>query len=48
MIEGVSHITFIVNDLDKTTQLYKELFNAKEVYYSGEKRHSLTKSVFLI
>ena len=46
MIEGVSHITFIVNDLDKTTQLYKELFNAKEVYYSGEKRHSLFKERF--
>ena len=48
MIEGVSHITFIVNDLDKTTQLYKELFNAKEVYYSGEKRHSLFKERFFI
>lgn len=38
MIEGVRHITFIVNNLDKTTELFKELFNAKEVYYSGEKK----------
>ncbi|HDK7164165.1 TPA: FosX/FosE/FosI family fosfomycin resistance thiol transferase [Clostridium botulinum] len=48
MIEGVSHITFIVNNLDKTTQLFKELFNAKEVYYSGEKKHSLFKERFFI
>ena len=48
MIEGVSHITFIVKNLDKTTQLFKELFNAKEVYYSGEKKHSLFKERFFI
>lgn len=34
MIEGVSHITFIVKNLDKTTQLFKELFDANEVYDS--------------
>lgn len=33
MIECVSHITFIVKNLDKTTELFKELFNAKEIYY---------------
>ncbi|WP_061320861.1 FosX/FosE/FosI family fosfomycin resistance hydrolase [Clostridium botulinum] len=48
MIEGVSHITFIVNNLDKTTQLFKELFNAKEIYYSGERKHSLFKERFFI
>ncbi len=37
MIEKISHITFVVKDLDKTTTLYKELFDAKEVYASGEK-----------
>ncbi|GAE02766.1 fosfomycin resistance protein [Clostridium botulinum B str. Osaka05] len=37
MIESISHITFVVKNLDKTTQLFKELFNAKEVYYSSEK-----------
>lgn len=41
MIESVSHITFVVKNLDRTIQLFKELFNAKEVYYSGEKKHSL-------
>ena len=48
MIEGVSHITFIVKDLDKTTKLLKELFDAKEVYFSGEKNHSLFKERFFI
>ena len=48
MIEGVSHITFIVKDLDKTTRLFQELFDAKEVYYSGEKKHSLYKERFFI
>lgn len=48
MIESVSHITFVVKNLDKTTQLFKELFNAKEVYYSGEKKHSIFKERFFI
>ncbi|APQ71436.1 FosX/FosE/FosI family fosfomycin resistance thiol transferase [Clostridium botulinum] len=48
MIECISHITFVVKNLDKTTRLFKELFNAKEVYYSGEKKHSLFKERFFI
>ncbi|MFE8699926.1 FosX/FosE/FosI family fosfomycin resistance hydrolase [Cytobacillus sp. FJAT-54145] len=48
MIEGVSHITFVVKNLDKTTKLYKELFNAEEVYDSGEKTHSISKERFFI
>jgi len=48
VIESVSHITFVVKNLNKTTELFKELFNAKEVYYSGEKTHSLFKERFFI
>ena len=48
MIEGVSHITFIVRDLDKTARLFKELFDAEEVYGSREKKHSLFKERFFI
>ncbi|MCB2291662.1 FosX/FosE/FosI family fosfomycin resistance hydrolase [Clostridium sp. CS001] len=48
MIESVSHITFVVKNLDKTTELFKELFNAKEVYYSGSKKHSLFNERFFI
>ena len=47
MIEGISHITFVVKDLDKTTKLFQELFAAREVYYSGEKTHSISKERFL-
>ena len=48
MISSISHITFVVKNLDKTTELYKELFNAREVYYSGEKKPSLYKERFFI
>lgn len=48
MIESLSHITFVVKDLDKTTELYKDLFDAKEVYYSGEKTHSISRERFFI
>lgn len=48
MIESVSHITFVVKNLDKTTELFKKIFHAKEVYYSGEKKHSLFKERFFI
>ncbi|WP_078393789.1 FosX/FosE/FosI family fosfomycin resistance hydrolase [Shouchella patagoniensis] len=48
MIEGVSHITFVVKDLDKTTELFKGLFNAQEVYHSGEKQFSLSRERFFI
>lgn len=48
MIEGISHITFVVRDLDKTTALFKELFEAKEVYHSGDKTHSISRERFFI
>jgi len=48
MIEGISHITFVVRDLDRTTALFKELFEAREVYYSGEKTHSIARERFFI
>jgi len=48
MIESISHITFVVKDLDKTTQLFKELFNANEIYYSSGKNHSLFEERFFI
>ena len=48
MIENISHVTFIVKNLDKTTSLFKELFNAEEVYYSGNNKHSLFQERFFI
>lgn len=46
MIEGISHITFIVRDLDRTTRFLKDVFEAEPVYDSGEKTHSLTPERF--
>lgn len=46
MIEGLSHITFTVRNTDKTAELFKRMFNAKEVYYNGEKKHSLFEERF--
>ncbi|SHJ20304.1 VOC family protein [Lutispora thermophila] len=37
MISGISHITFIVEDLEKATKFFKKVFDAEEVYYSGDK-----------
>jgi catechol 2,3-dioxygenase-like lactoylglutathione lyase family enzyme len=48
MIEGLSHMTFVVRDLDKTTELYKALFDARVVYDSGDKTHSLYRERFLL
>lgn len=48
LIEGISHITFVVKDLNRTAALYKELFDAEEVYCSGDKTHSLYKEKFFI
>ena len=48
MIEGISHVTFVVKNLDKTTDLFKEIFDAKEVYYSADKKHSYFKERFFI
>ena len=48
MIEGISHITFIVKDLDKATNFFKSIFDAKEVYNSGDKKHSSSREKFLL
>lgn len=48
MIESISHITFVVKDLERTAELYKNLFGAEEVYDSGETFHSLSKEKFFI
>ncbi len=49
MIEGFSHITFIVSDLDRMENLLTTVFDAKEVYSSGEKTFSISKEkLFLI
>lgn len=36
MIENLSHITFIVKDLDRTAELMRYIFDAEEVYSSNQ------------
>jgi fosfomycin resistance protein FosX len=46
MIEGLSHITFIVKDLERTTLLLVEALGGKEVYDSGDRQFSLSREKF--
>ena len=46
MIKGISHITFIVKDLEKATNFFIQIFNAKEVYSSGDKTFSISKEKY--
>ena len=48
MIKGISHITFIVKDLDKTTNFLKKIFEAKIIYDSGDKQFSLSEERFFL
>jgi len=48
MIEGLSHITFIVRDLERTASFLKDVFDAKEVYASGEKTFSHSREMFFL
>jgi fosfomycin resistance protein FosX len=45
-IQGLSHITLIVQDLDKTSRLLCEGLGAKEVYDSAPKNYSVSREKF--
>jgi fosfomycin resistance protein FosX len=46
-IQGISHNTFIVRDLEKASNFFKNIFAAKEVYSSGEETYSSSREKFL-
>ena len=46
MIEGLSHITFVVSDLDKMESLLTTVLDGEKVYDSGDKTFSLSKERF--
>ncbi|EAG5101703.1 FosX/FosE/FosI family fosfomycin resistance thiol transferase [Listeria monocytogenes] len=48
MISGLSHITLIVKDLNKTTAFLQNIFNTEEIYSSGDKTFSLSKEKFFL
>lgn len=45
-IKGLSHITLVCKDLDKTAQMLKGVLGAKEVYSSGDKTFSISKEKY--
>lgn len=48
MIEGLSHITFIVRDLDRTSSFLSDIFDAKEIYSSGDATFSISREKFFL
>ena len=48
MIEGISHVTFIVSDLELATKFFKEIFEAEEVYSSGANTFSISREKFFM
>lgn len=48
MIGGISHITYIVKDLDKASVFFKEIFGAEEIYARGDKNFSLSREKYFL
>ncbi len=48
MIEGISHVTFIVSDIDRMTLFLSQVFDAEEIYASGNTTFSLSKEKFFL
>ena len=48
MIQGLSHLTFIVSDLDKMTRIIVEVLGGEEVYASGDTIFSTSREKFFV
>lgn len=48
MIEGISHLTFIVKDLEGASTFFKSIFDAEEIYSSGDKTFSFAREKFFL
>ena len=48
MVEGVSHITFVVKDLEKSARIFVDVLGGKEVYSSGDATFSVSREKFFI
>ena len=46
MIEGLSHIMFIVRDLDKMEDILMKVLDAKRIYNSDDRTYSLSSERF--
>jgi fosfomycin resistance protein FosX len=48
MIDGVSHMTFIVEDLDRTAKIFVDGLDGEEVYSSGDEMFSISREKFFL
>ncbi len=48
MIKGISHITLVVRNLDTASDFLRKIFDARELYSSGNKQFSLSKEKFFL
>jgi len=48
MIEGLSHITFIVRDLERMAHFLATIFDAKEMYSSDDETFSISREKFFL
>jgi catechol 2,3-dioxygenase-like lactoylglutathione lyase family enzyme len=47
-VKGLSHVTFIVSDLERSARLWCEGLGATEVYDSGANTYSLSEEKFFV
>ncbi|WP_372017670.1 FosX/FosE/FosI family fosfomycin resistance hydrolase [Pseudoxanthomonas sp. 10H] len=47
-MRGISHVTFVVADLERTARLLCEGLGAREVYDSAGREHSLSREKFFL
>lgn len=48
LVQGLSHITFVVSDLDRMENVLKKVFDAKKVYDSGSETFSISRERFFL
>jgi fosfomycin resistance protein FosX len=46
VIAGLSHMTFVVRDLERMTRILNGIFGAREVYASGDETFSVAREKF--
>lgn len=47
-VEGISHVTLVVRDLERTADLLVDVLGAREVYSSGDKTFSIAREKFFL
>jgi fosfomycin resistance protein FosX len=48
VISGLSHLTFVVRDLDKMSRIIVEVLGGEEVYSSGDRTFSVSPEKFFV